>query len=385
MLAVSDASLEPAYASVAAEMRELLPAGGEVVDAHTHLGNDEDGMSLDLEALVEQLDQLGEAARACVFALHDPERRPAYRKPNDRVLEWAREADGRLYPFCRLDPADDPISEAQRCLARGARGIKLHPRAQAFGFGDSPAAEAIFEVAGQAGVPILIHAGRGMPTMTALADLALRYPEVALVLAHGGTADMGVFAARLADHPKVVYDTACMAVDLIELLSRVPVERIVFGSDPPYGRPAGGMFQALRVARYAGLAAEDVALLTGGTITALLEGRELASPTPPRVPQVRSVNGRLSRITSYVLMSFSAVVDGGRPPDPERALPGLRFARSVCRDPDPGAVGPALERIDALLAAAEQVLAGPREQARAAFGLIMAAGAIAATERVTDD
>ncbi len=382
---MTDASFESAYASVAAELRGLMPTGGGVVDAHTHLGNDEDGMSIDLEALVEQLDQLGGSARACVFPLHDPERRPAYRKPNDRVLEWSREANGRLYPFCRLDPADDPVAEARRCLARGARGIKLHPRAQAFGFGDSPAAEAIFDVAGEAGVPILIHSGRGMPTMEALADLALRHLVVALILAHGGTADMGVFAARLADHPKVVYDTACMPLDLIELLSRVPVERIVFGSDPPYGRPATGMFQTLRVARYAGLSADDLGLLTGGTITALLEGRELAPPKPPRVPQVRPVNGRLLRITNYVLMSFSAVVDGGRPPDPMRALPGLGFARSVCRDPDPGAIGPALERIDALLAAAEQLVTGPREQARAAFGLVMAAGAIAATEPVAQD
>jgi hypothetical protein len=379
---VTDVSFDAAYAPVAAELRELMPAGGGVVDAHTHLGHDEDGMSLELAALLEQLDQLGGSARACVFPLHDPERRPAYRTPNDRVLAWAREADGRLYPFCRLDPAEDPVVEARRCLALGARGIKLHPRAQAFGFGDSPAAEAIFEVAGEARVPILIHAGRGMPTMAPLAELALRHPEVALVLAHGGTADMGVFAARLADHPRVVYDTSCMALDLIELLSRVSAERIVFGSDPPYGRPVAGMFQTLRVARYAGLDADDVALITGGTITALLEGRELAPPTAPRVPQVRLMNGRLLRITNHVLMSFSAVVDGGRPPDPTRALPGLRFARSVCRDPDPGAVAPALERIDALLAAAEAIITGPREQARAAFGLVMAAGAIAATEPV---
>lgn len=382
---VTDALFESAYASVLEDLRELMPSGPGVVDAHTHLGNDEDGMSLGLGTLLEQLDQLDPSARACVFALHDPERRPAYRTPNDRVLEWARAADGRLYPFCRLDPAEDPVGEAERCLARGARGIKLHPRAQAFGFGDSPAAEAIFECAGEAGVPILIHAGRGMPSMAPLADLALRHPEVALVLAHGGTADMGVFAARLADHPRVVYDTACMALDLIELLARVPVERVVFGSDPPYGRPAAGMFQTLRVARYAGLGADDVALLTGGTITALLEGRELARATPPRVPQVRLVSGRLSRITNHVLMSFSAVVDGGRPIDPARALPGLRFARSVCRDPDPGAAGPALERIDALLAAAEQLISGAGEGARAAFGLVMAAGAIAATEPVAQD
>ena len=28
--------------------------------------------------------------------------------------------------------ADDPVAEAERCLARGARGIKLHPRAEHF-------------------------------------------------------------------------------------------------------------------------------------------------------------------------------------------------------------------------------------------------------------
>jgi hypothetical protein len=378
--------LESAYAPVLAELRELMPAGDGLVDVHTHLGLDEDGMSLTLEALIESLDQLNGSARACVFPLHDPDRHPAYRKPNDRVLEWARQADGRLFPFCRLDPAEDPVAEAERCLARGARGIKLHPRAQAFGFGDSPAAEAIFKVAGEAGVPILIHAGRGMPTMAPLAELALRHPDVSLVLAHGGTADQGVFAARLADHPKVFYDTSCMALDLIELFSRVPVERIVFGSDPPYGRPTAGMFQTLRVAALAGLEADDVALLTGGTITALLEGDELPPTTPPRLPQVRPMNGRLLRVAYYLLMSFSAVVDGARPPDAARALPGLRFARSVCRDPDPGAAGPALERIDQLLAAAEVLVVGApdREQARASFGLVMAAAAIAATEPATD-
>ena len=132
-----------------------------------------------------------------MFPLHDPDRRPAYRIPNDRVLQWARESEGRLFAFCRLDPADDPVAEAKRCLALGARGIKLHPRAQSFGFGDA-AADAIFQVARDAGVPILIHAGRGMPPMTPLADLALRYPDVPLVLAHAAIADQGMLATRLA-------------------------------------------------------------------------------------------------------------------------------------------------------------------------------------------
>jgi len=382
---VGEVSFEAAYASVAAELQELMPPGGEVVDAHTHLGRDEDGQSLALESLIGFLDQVDGAARACVFPLHDPDRRPAYRTPNDRVLRWAQEARGRLFPFCRLDPADEPVVEAWRCLALGARGIKLHPRAQSFGFGDA-AAEAIFEVARDAGVPILIHAGRGMPSMAPLADLALRYPEVSLVLAHAAIADQGMFASRLADHPRVAYDTSCFSgVDVVELFARVPAERIVFGSDAPYGRPVGGLFQTLRVAAYAGLDAGERALVAGGTIGALLEGEELAPATPPRLAQVRPTSGRLARVSAYLVMTFAATVAAGPPPDPTRGLPGIQLARGVCRDPDPGVAGPALQRIDSLLAAAEQLIAQSREQAFLGFGLVMAASAIAATEPIVQD
>ncbi|MDQ6822536.1 MAG: amidohydrolase family protein [Actinomycetota bacterium] len=376
------AGIGSAYAPVAAELGELLPVRADVVDVHTHLGVDEDGSSLDLETLLGYLDQVDGGSCACVFPLHDPDRHPAYRTPNDRVLQWARESDGRLFPFCRLDPAEEPVAEAERCLALGARGIKLHPRAQSFGFGDGPAA-AIFEVARDARVPILIHAGRGMPPMDALAELALRYPEVPLVLAHAAIADQGMFATRLAEHPAVVYDTSCFSgLDVVELFARVPAERIVFGSDPPYGRPIGGLFQTMRAAAYAGLDASERGSVAGGTVTALLEGGTLPPISPPRIPQVRPVSGRLARVGAYLMMGFSAVMSGGRPPDTTRALPGIALARAAARDPDPGGVGPALERIDSLLAAAEQLIGEGGEPAFLAFGLVMAASAITATEPV---
>jgi uncharacterized protein len=377
---VAGASFSSLYAPIAAELDDLLGSGTAVLDAHTHLGTDEDGQSLDLESLIRHLDQVNGAARACVFPLHDPDRQPAYRTPNDRVLQWAQQSGGRLFPFCRLDPAEGPVAEAERCLALGARGIKLHPRAQSFGFG-SAAAASIFEVARDAGVPILIHAGRGMPPMDPLADLALRYPDVALVLAHGALADQGMFATRLADHPRVVYDTSCFsALDVVELFARVPAERIVFGSDVPYGRPTGGLFLALRVAAFAGLDLAERASVAGGTMTLLLEGRPLQETLPPRVAEVRPTNGRLARISAYLLMGFGAVMAAAPPPDPAHALPGIALARAVCRDPDPGIAGPALERIDALLAGAEQLIGAAREQPLLAIGLVMAAGVIAATE-----
>ena len=41
-----------------------------------------------------------------------------------------------LVPFCRLDLTEEPIAEAERCLDAGRCGIKLHPRAQYFDFGE---------------------------------------------------------------------------------------------------------------------------------------------------------------------------------------------------------------------------------------------------------
>ncbi len=372
-----------AFQPLADELNALLPDSARVIDAHTHLGKDEDGQSLALAELISALDQIGPGARACTFPLHDPERVPSYRVPNDRVLRWAQESGGRLYPYCRLNPADNPVAEAERCLGLGARGIKLHPRAQSFGFGNH-AAESIWKVAEEARVPILVHAGRGMPPMEPLADLALRYHDVTLVLAHAAIADQGMFASRLADHPNVVYDTSTFSVfDQLELFARVPAERIVYASDAPYGRPLGGLYAALRLAAYARLDDRERAQLVGGTMEDILEGRPLAEPTPPRVPEIRPVSGRLARINGYVMMSFAAVVSSGPPPDVARGLPFIAMARSVCRDPDPGPAGPALERIDQLLRDGEEVLAAGGDQARLALGLVMAASIIAATEPFT--
>jgi uncharacterized protein len=373
-------AFQSAYAPIVEELGRLAPPAG-VVDAHAHLGADEDGRSLDPPTLLRALDEVGPTTRACVFPFHDPERHPAYRLPNDRVLEWTRESDGRLIPYCRLDPADGPVAEAERCLALGARGIKLHPRAQSFGFGND-AARSIFEVARDAGVPILIHAGRGMGTMADLVDLALMYPEVPLVLAHGGIADQGIFASGLEGHPCVLYDTSCFApTDIVELYARVPAERIVFASDVPYGRPPGGLFLAMRAARYAGLDASDRALVAGGTMSAVLDGQPPPPAQPPRVPRVRPVSGTLARIAAYLITGFGAVL-ATPPPVPARALPWINLARAACREPDPGVAGHAIERISAALAAAEQVLNGAGPEQFMAIGLIHAASTIAVTEPV---
>lgn len=339
-----------------AETERLRPPDAEVFDAHTHLGLDEDGRALELGALLASLDAAG-AQRACVFALHDPERAPAYRVPNDRVLRWASESSGRLVPFCRLDPADEPLVEGERALAAGARGIKLHPRAQTFAFEGEEIAQ-IFALADRARVPILIHAGRGLPPIAdGLADLALRHPDVVLILAHAAIADQGILTTRLADHPGVLYDVSCFyPLDVLELFARVPAERIVFASDPPYGRPATTLYMALRIAAAVGLDEAAVRLFLGETMGGLCDGRGLAAVQAPRGSGKVTMSGPLARVYSYCTTSGPALFTG----QAEIVRGALELALAACRDPEPpGRLGPVLEQIASALSAAIASLSEP--------------------------
>jgi predicted TIM-barrel fold metal-dependent hydrolase len=372
---VIDSIYAEALAPFLAETQRLSPAGAEVIDAHTHLGLDEDGRSLTLEQLLSQLDAAG-AQRACVFPLHDPERKPAYSLPNDRVLTWSGESAGRLVPFCRLDPSEDPLAECERCLGIGARGIKLHPRAQDFQF-DGKEMDGVFKLAESASVPILIHAGRGLPPLAeGLVDLALRHPGAVLILAHGAICDQGILTTRLADHPGVLYDISCFfPLDVIELFARVPVERIVFASDPPYGLPATSLYMALRVAQQAGLDEQATTAVLGGTMAALLDGHGLPAVGPPRRGPSITLSGRLARVYGYASLVGPALFTGV--PDQARAM--LSMAVAACRDPDPGPDGEALEVIGRALSAADRMLES-ENGVRPAIDLIYRAIVRAATE-----
>lgn len=372
---VNDSLYADALAPFLAEVEAMRPSDAEVIDAHTHLGLDEDGRSLTLSQLLEQLDA-AKARRACVFPLHDPERHPSYRVPNDRVLGWAGESEQRLVPFCRLDPAEDPVDEAERCLAVGARGIKLHPRAQAFQF-DGEEMDRVFAVAEEASVPILIHAGRGLPPLAdGLADLALRHPGAALILAHGAICDQGILTTRLADHPAVLYDISCFfPLDVIELFARVPAERIVFASDPPYGMPATTLYLALRIARQAGLDETATRAMLGGTMAALIDGQPLPATGAPRRGASITLSGRLARVYGYASLVGPALFTGVA----EQAHAMLEMAIAACRDPDPGSDGEALETIGAALAAADR-LVGEEGGVRASIDLVYRAIVRAATE-----
>lgn len=286
-------------------IRALVP-GLEFFDAHTHLGeNDPDGTRQSPEELTRGLRAAG--ARGCfVFPMHEPD---GYPPANDFVLAAAEQSGGLLVPFCRVKPGEGALGEAERALARGARGIKLHPRAERFTL-DHPDIGRLFALAHERGLPILIHAGRGIPALGEhVVGHAERHPNARVILAHAGVCDLAWIWRASAGLPNLLFDTAWwMTQDLLSLFTLVPPGQILLASDAPYGRTAVAAAAHPRLALQAGLTAGQVALVASGQSFRLARGEPLAVAGPAVGERERASRLLLERLASYlqagVLLEF---------------------------------------------------------------------------------
>jgi uncharacterized protein len=302
-----DEALSRAQALIATyddELRRLLPEDAEIFDAHLHLGHDIDGFSGQYEELERIMDAYG-ISRAFMFCMDEPDREPAFRAPNDRTLRDAERSGGRLIPFVRLDlTGEGPIDEAIRCLDRGARGIKLHPRAQRFTLNDERLAP-VFELAAERRVPILIHGGRGLPPIADhLRNLVERYPQAQLIIAHAGIADLAALAGCFAGRRGVFFDTSVWSpVDLLDFFHQVPPEQILYASDYPYGRQPQSLLIALRTAITAGLDEEQLRGMLAGNASRIADGEEPLEPSRASGDGEFRQSLALARIHQYLSMA----------------------------------------------------------------------------------
>jgi predicted TIM-barrel fold metal-dependent hydrolase len=285
------------------ELRNQLPEGAEIFDAHVHLGNDIDGQ----RGVYEELERINDGAgisRCFMFCMDEPDRHPAFRAPNDRTLEYAKRSEGRLIPFVRLDLTESPIEEAERCLDLGARGIKLHPRAQRFMLNDERLAP-VFAIAHERRVPILIHGGRGLPPIADhLARLVDHYPQVQLIIAHAGIADLAGLAGRFAGKAGVFFDTSVWSpVDLLSFFHLVSPEQVLYASDYPYARPPSSVLNAIRTAKVAGFDNEQVRGMFWGNAARIASGDPPLEPTKPTGNGTFTQPMTLARIHQYLSMA----------------------------------------------------------------------------------
>jgi predicted TIM-barrel fold metal-dependent hydrolase len=333
--------------------RELAWLGTDVpwFDAHTHIGHhDPDGFEADPHELIEALDAAGQQ-RALVFAMQEPD---GYRGPNAWVVRSAAESDGRLVALGRIDPnAPDAMDEARRCLDEGARGFKLHPRSDGFGL-PHPVVEEVVALAGEHRLPVLFHAGRGIPHLgESVLHMATDHPDARLILAHAGISDLGLLGPRVAALPNVLFDTAWWHIsDLLTLFATVPPGQILYASDMPYGGPRYPSFVMLRCARAVGLTPDQAAAIAGGQVARVVAGEDLADLGP--APGSGALGRRIlayERVIGYVTAAVQMTFRGGD------GTEALALARLGCQAPEDGEHRTVLSEADWFLEVAQQRLA----------------------------
>jgi hypothetical protein len=189
-------------------------------------------------------------------------------------------------------------------LDRGAKGIKLHPRAQKFLLNDERLSP-IFELAADRKVPILIHGGRGLPPIADdLARVVDRNPDAQLIVAHAGIADLAALADRLGGKAGVFFDTSVWSpLDLLGLYRLVGPEQVVYASDYPYGQQPASLLISLRTARLAQLNDEQVRGVLAGNANRIADGEPPLEPSAPKGSDTFSQPMALARIHQYLSMA----------------------------------------------------------------------------------
>lgn len=295
----------------------------ELFDAHTHIGqNDPDTYKQTPEELLAGLRRANDA-RAVVFPMAEPN---GYREANDFVLATALQSKGALTPFCRVNPHDDAVAEAERALDAGARGIKLHPRAENFTLGE-PAVADLFALADERRLPILIHAGRGIPALGRdTVELATTHPNSRPILAHAAVSDLAWLWREIPNHPNLFIDTSWWNPgDMITLFGLVPPGQILWASDSPYGQPFSSATQHIRYAVEVGLSAEAIRCIAGEQIARILAGEEPLQPAGMKGRHTPRLEPLLERIVSHLTTAVGVAV-AGQDPSEQLALAKLACA-----------------------------------------------------------
>jgi uncharacterized protein len=332
-------NINDAIAPWLAHTRQLVP-DLEFFDAHTHIGqNDPDGFKQTPEELLTAL-RTGSAIGCFVFPMHEP---GGYPGANDWVIDVALahnaetpQAGGarepQLIPFCRVDPkSDDPVAEAERSLARGARGIKLHPRAEQFQL-DHPQVERLFALANERRLPVLIHAGRGIPALGKhVVAQTRKYPDARAILAHAAVSDLAWIWREAAELPNLLFDSSWwVPADLFALYTLMPPGQVLFASDVPYGNPAIAAATHVRFALQAGYSSEQLKLVTSGQSLNIADGDVLTDAGPALGDNARRTSHILLDRVSALLQTATQMLFRGA----DGALEVLSLARLAMDAPD---------------------------------------------------
>jgi hypothetical protein len=149
-------------------------------------------------------------------------------------------------------------------------------------------------------VPVLIHAGRGIPALGRdTVRLSGEFPDARLILAHAAISDLAWLWRVLPDHPNLLIDTAWWdPADMMALFGLCPPGNIVWASDSPYGLPLTSAVMHLRLAAQAGLDVAQIRSIAGAQMEHVLDGGDPLDAGPPP-GDMKAIDPLLARVVSH--------------------------------------------------------------------------------------
>jgi hypothetical protein len=245
-----------------------------IVDCHTHIWDFQrhlspefigdsgraktGGVRMDF-SLDDHTEAMKSVDRAFVFAFKS--RALNVHVPNDFVAEYIARDLTKFVGFLCVDPSDDdPVGEMEEVSkVPGMRGLKLAPIYQAF---DplSPRADAVFAAANRLGLPIILHQGTTFVTRgplkwahpVLLEEVALRYPDLRMVIAHLGHPWEADTIVLIRKQPNVFADISALYYRPWQFYNAMTLaqeygvgHKLLFGSDYPFTTPTSS-FEAFR-------------------------------------------------------------------------------------------------------------------------------------------
>lgn len=195
------------------------------------------------EKLLEQMDEAG-VDTAFLYAVEAP----IVYSSNEYVCSIRDRYPSRFVAFASVNPLmPDAVQRFERAVREhGMKGLKLHPPLQDF-FPNDEAVFPVYEKAVELNIPVVFHVGTtpfgslcrlATANPILLDDVAVRFPELRILLTHLGTLWHNEAFMVVEKNPNVFVDTAAYINEIETVLTpdivrRIGVDKIVFGTDYP--------------------------------------------------------------------------------------------------------------------------------------------------------
>ena len=228
-------------------MSELLDYGRagrtlalpDIIDMHAHFGNWSWHIPDTTAAgLVAVMDRVGVRSMICS---HMQCMGADCARGNREVLAAMRAFPGRILGYLIVWPWSEAAVKAEvaRCLDAGFVGAKLHDLS---GFPYThPSYTPVYEAAHERHLPILFHTFGQDHQFAQVGDIARRYPDATILVAHLRTMNEAGYYRIAREHSNVFVDTvgSGAARGLVErAVGAIGADKIVWGSDACcYGLP----------------------------------------------------------------------------------------------------------------------------------------------------